>query len=68
MTMLASLTVLGLAAGVYGVHFNLTTVDFVVFVPTDYFERISVFVNESSRVDFDVSQKPPGMTVFLFGK
>ena len=65
---LALLAVLGLATGVYGVHYNLTTVDIVVFVPVGYLRTVDVFVNDSSLVDFDVSAKPADTEAHMFGK
>lgn len=66
--MLMSVTLLGLAAGVFGVVSNLTEVSIVIFIPDNFLKEVNFFINESSRMDFDVSRKPENTRVQLFGK
>jgi len=62
-----SIALLSIVAGVYGVS-STTEVTIIVFVPDKFFQEINFFINDTSRIDFDISRKPPNTAVHLFGK
>mgnify|MGYP001794641925 CR=1 FL=1 len=68
LSIVMTLSILGMAAGVYGSVNNLKRADFTIFVPSQYFKHVKVFVNDTSRISFDISQKPAGMVAHLYGK
>ena len=63
-----TVTLLGMTACVYGMVSNLTTVNIVIFLPDNFFKEVNIFINETNRIDFDVSRKPQNTKVQLFGK
>lgn len=68
LTVVMSVTLLSLAAGVLGIVSNLTNVNIIVFVPPNFFQEVNLFINDSSRVKLDVSRSPKSTRVQLFGK
>lgn len=68
MTIIMTVCLLGMVGGVYGIISNLTEVSIVIFIPDNFVKEVNFFINESTRIDFDISRKPRNTKVHLFGK
>lgn len=62
-----SLAVLSVCTGVYGIISNLTQVNIVIFLPDNFVSEVSFYINDSSRIELDISRKPESTKFHLFG-